>query len=104
MRGTANHLVRIGKRITAYDGLEAGAYAIKPVVFETLAKLLQKTVYCTLADAMQQVARSKSRMSNALVRESRQMVEPDGSLENCSSDHTNSRFCLVHVFVVYWCR
>ena len=56
LRGDSHRLVRIGKRITAYDGVEAGAYMMRPAVFETLARLLQQTVYCTLADAMQQVA------------------------------------------------
>ena len=56
LRGDSHRLVRIGKRITAYDGVEAGAYVMRPAVFETLARLLQQTVYCTLADAMQQVA------------------------------------------------
>mmetsp|Transcript_17368 Transcript_17368/g.43660 ORF Transcript_17368/g.43660 Transcript_17368/m.43660 type:complete len:596 (-) Transcript_17368:499-2286(-) len=58
MKGTANRLVRIGKRLSAYDGLEAGAYLIRPIVFDVLVKLLAKTVYCTLADAMQKIADS----------------------------------------------
>jgi len=44
---------RIGKRLAAFDALEAGAYVVRPDVFDVLHRLLVESIYCTLAEAMQ---------------------------------------------------
>jgi len=56
--GEGGRIARIGKRLTAYDALEAGAYLVRPTLFEVLGQLLSKAVYCTLVDAMQLLAES----------------------------------------------
>ena len=53
---------RIGKRMSAFDGLEAGAFVVRPDVFDVLHRLLVESIYCTLAEAMQVFA-SEGRLS-----------------------------------------
>ena len=47
---------RIGKKLVGFDALEAGAYVVRPDVFDVLHRLLVESIYCTLAEAMQVVA------------------------------------------------
>ncbi|KAL1510804.1 hypothetical protein AB1Y20_007088 [Prymnesium parvum] len=56
VKGEGERISRIGKKLTCFDALEAGAYAVRPVVFEVLNTLLTRSTYCTLADAMQVMA------------------------------------------------
>ena len=42
-----------GKKLNSFDGLEAGAFVVRPDVFDVLHRLLVESIYCTLAEAMQ---------------------------------------------------
>jgi len=47
---------RIGHRLGAYDALQAGVYAARPIIFGELAQLLRSEKFCTVADSMQALA------------------------------------------------
>jgi len=52
-KGERGLVSRIGKRLGGFDCLEAGAFVVRPNVFDILHSLLVESIYCTLAEAMQ---------------------------------------------------
>ena len=68
LKGEGKLVSRIGKSLTGFDALEAGAYVVTPCVFEVLRRLLVESIYCTLAEAMQVFA-SKGKLSYVLTDE-----------------------------------
>ena len=57
LRGEDGHAVRIGHRLHSYDAVIAGdVYATLPSLFALLTEMLSETLFCTIADAMQELA------------------------------------------------
>mmetsp|Transcript_26151 Transcript_26151/g.84416 ORF Transcript_26151/g.84416 Transcript_26151/m.84416 type:complete len:895 (-) Transcript_26151:747-3431(-) len=56
LKGSDGRISRLGKKLSSFDALEAGAYVMRPVLFDALRSLLERAMYCTLADAMQLLA------------------------------------------------
>jgi choline kinase len=52
-KADGNRISRISKRLDSFDALEAGAYVVRPAIFDVLHQLLADSIYCTLAEAMQ---------------------------------------------------
>jgi len=55
-KGENGLVSRIGKKLAGFDALEAGAFVVRPDVFDALHRLLVDSIYCTLAEAMQMFA------------------------------------------------
>jgi len=56
VRGDGDLVARIGHRLGHYDGLVAGVYTCRPLIFSLLERHLTERSYCTVADSMQELA------------------------------------------------
>eukprot|EP00966_Prymnesium_polylepis_P101519 2351135-Prymnesium_polylepis.1 len=96
LKGVDGSVTRIGKTLTSFDALEAGAFVVRPSVFEVLGALLTRSTYCTLADAMQVLAERMrpglpsraSALHPALIRHSNVWLSPAAQAQ-CSSAAQN---------------